>query len=65
MRSKRGSETLQTLCPFIVLTLEVTRVDEVHKLFGELLKSAMLKVSHLEDEKTKFSKKLIGMKFNV
>jgi hypothetical protein len=54
MRSKRGSETLQTLCPFIVLTLEVTRVDEVHKLFGELLKSAMLKVSHLEDEKTKF-----------
>jgi hypothetical protein len=40
-------------------------VDEVHKLLGEFLKSAMLKVSHFEVEIAKLSKKLIGMRFNV
>jgi hypothetical protein len=40
-------------------------VDEIHKLLGELLKSAMLKMSHLEAMKAKLSKRLIGMKFNV
>ncbi len=40
-------------------------MDEIHNLLGELLKSAMLKMSHLEAMKTKLSKKLIGMKFNM
>jgi hypothetical protein len=40
-------------------------VDEIHKLLGELLKSAMLKMSHLEAVKAKLSKNLIGMKFNM
>jgi len=40
-------------------------VDEIHKLLGELLKSAMLKMSHLEVVKAKLSKNLIGMKFNM
>jgi hypothetical protein len=40
-------------------------MDEIHKLLGEFLKSAMLKMSHLEAVKAKLSKKLIGMKFNV
>jgi hemerythrin len=53
------------LCPFINSSLKITQVDEVHKLLGELLNSAMLKMSHLEVEKTKLSRKLIGMRFNV
>ncbi len=40
-------------------------MDEVHKLLGELLNSAMLKMSHLEVEKAKLSRKLIGVRFNV
>jgi hypothetical protein len=40
-------------------------MDEIHKLLGEVLKSAMLKMSHLEVMKAKLSKKLFGMKFNM
>jgi hypothetical protein len=65
VRSKRGSMTLQTLCPFIVSTSKITQVDEVQKLLGELLMGAMLKVSHLKAKKSKLLEKLIGMKFNV
>ncbi len=53
------------LCPFTNSSLKITQVDEVHKLLGELLKNAMLKVSHLEVEKAKLSRKLIGVRFNV
>jgi hypothetical protein len=52
-------------CPFTVSTSKITQLDEVHKLLGELLKSAMLKVSHSETKKAKLLEKLIGMKFNV
>jgi hypothetical protein len=62
VRSKRGFETMQVFCPFIVSIFKITQVDEIHKLFDELLKNAMLKMSHLE---AILSKKLIGMKFNV
>jgi len=40
-------------------------MDGVHKLLGKLVKSAMLKVSHLEVEKAKLSRKPIGVRFNV
>ncbi len=65
VRSERGFETLQALYPFIVSSLEITQVDEVHELLGELLNGAILKMSHLEAEKSKVLKKLISMKFNV
>jgi hypothetical protein len=65
VKSERGFKALQMFCPFIVSTSKITQLDEVHKLLGELLKSAMFKVSHLEIEKTKLLEKLIGMKFNV
>ncbi len=61
MRSNRGSEALQVFCPFTGSTSEITQLDEVHKLLGELFKSAMLKVSHLEAEKTKILEKLISI----
>jgi hypothetical protein len=48
-------------CPFTGSTSEITQLDEVHKLLGELFKSAMLKVSHLEAEKTKILEKLISI----
>jgi len=41
------------LCPFTNSSFKITQVDEAHKLLGELLKSAMLKMSHLEVEKAK------------
>lgn len=52
-------------CPFVVSSLKISQVDEVHKLLGEFLKKVMLKVSHFEVEIAKLSKKLIGMKLNV
>jgi hypothetical protein len=52
-------------CLFIVSTSKITQMDEVHKLLGELLIGAMLKVSHLKVEKVKLLEKLIGMKFDV
>jgi hypothetical protein len=61
VKSEKGFGTLQILCPFIVSTSKFTQIDEVHKLLGELLKGAMLKVSHLEAKKVN----MIGMKFNM
>jgi len=45
--------------------VEITKVIELHDLSGQVHKSAMLKVLHLEAEKAKLSKKLIGLKFNM
>ncbi len=45
--------------------MEVTKVIKLHDLLGQLHKTAMLKVLHLEVEKAKLSKKLIGLKFNM
>ncbi len=65
VKLERGFKALQMFCPFTISTSKITQLDEVHKLLGELLKNAMLKVSHLETEKTKLLEKPIGMKFNV
>jgi hypothetical protein len=55
----------QTVCPFGVLEMEIAKVIKLHNLLGQLHKSAMLKVLHLEAEKATLSKKLIGLKFNM
>jgi hypothetical protein len=43
--------------------MEIIEVIKLHDLLDQLHKSAMLKVLHLEVEKTKFFKKLIRLKF--
>jgi hypothetical protein len=54
---------VQTNFPFGVLEMEIIEVIKLHDLLDQLHKSAMLKVLHLEVEKTKFFKKLIRLKF--
>ncbi len=56
VRLERGFKALQVFCPFNGSTSKITQLDEIHNLLGELLKNAMLKMSHLEVEKKNFWK---------
>jgi hypothetical protein len=64
IKSKKVDPT-QRVCPFGVSSTNITHVASMHSMLEELLKSMMLKVSHLKGEKAKLFKKLIGIKFNM
>lgn len=65
MKSKIIIASVQAIYPFSVSEVEITKVIELHDLLGQVHKSAMLKVLHLEAKKAKLFKKLIGLKFNM
>lgn len=65
MKSKSIITRVQVICPFSVSKVVIIDVIELRDLLGQLHKSAMLKVLHLEAKKAKLSKKLIRSKFNM
>lgn len=52
-------------CPFWVSDLGVKQAGDMHLLLHDLLKFSLVKVSYLEVEKIRLSKKLVRFQFNM
>jgi hypothetical protein len=53
------------ICMYGILHVEFMKVGKIHVFSVDLLKRSNAKVLHMETDKTKLSKKLIGFQFNM
>lgn len=53
------------VCPYVISNRTMTKISEVHVLVQEFIKQCKSKVSDVKFKRTKLSKKLIQLNFNM